>query len=121
MLLNLSEKLQKLLKNCKVFLNGDQIESLAEILEFYNNGILPAKILKHKLEITYKDVHTLMTCLAIKGILRVKYRIYCENDSITGASKIYDDIEDIPVSVCDRCDKRCTLIKNVIVEFEVHI
>lgn len=121
MLSGLLERLHKLLDNYRVQLDNEQIKSLADTLEFHNNGLLPANVLQRELEISYKDIHSIMSYLSTKGILVAKYKIYCENDMNTGASEIYDDIKDIPVKICDRCDRSCALIKNVIVEFEVHL
>lgn len=121
MLLVLLEKLERILENFKVKLNKNQLHNLAETLIYYNDSIVPAKVIKRELKISYSDTHDLMIFLQIKGILIPKYKIYCENDSITGVSKIYDDPKDIPVEICDRCDRECTLIKNLVVEFKVCI
>lgn len=119
MLLDLLEKLPKILENCSIVLNENQIKTLAEALIKFNEGILPARVLKRELKISYEETHKLMIFLMTKGFLKSKYKIYCENDMITGASKIYDDPAEIPVSTCDRCNRGCSLIKNLVVEFKV--
>lgn len=121
MLLDLLGNLQKILENCKIKLDDLQLKALAETLEYHKGGILPANVLKRELNISYADVHSLMTYLSTQGILKVKYKVYCENDAVTGASRVYDDIADIPVSICDRCQKECVLLKNIYIEFEVCI
>lgn len=121
MLLDLLVKLQKILENYNPKLTEKQIQNLLEVLKYYNGGILPASVVKRELNISYKETHELMVYLMTKHILKSQYKIYCENDIITGAAKIYDDPAQIPVSICDRCDKRCSLIKNLVVEFEVCI
>lgn len=121
MLSNLLERLRVILENYKIRLNETQMTNLAVALDFHNGGIIPAKIIKRELNISYEETHKLMTFLSTKGILKPKYRVYCENDVITGASKIYNDPAEIPIDVCDRCEKECILIKNLLVEFEVCI
>lgn len=121
MLLNLLVKLQKILENYNPKLTENQIKNLSEALEFYNGGILPANIIKRELKISYKETHELMIYLMTKNVLKAKYKIYCENDMFTGTADVYDDPAQIPVSICDRCDKGCSLIKNLVVEFEVCI
>lgn len=119
MLLDLLEKLRKILENYSNPLTESQIKDLAEILEWNNGGILYATVVKRELNISYEETHRLMIYLMTKGILKTKYKIYCENDMITGSSKIYDDPAEVPISICDRCDKGCSLIRNLVVEFEV--
>ncbi len=119
MLLDLLEKLPKILENCNITLNESQVETLAEALINFNGGILPSRVLKRELKISYEETHKLMIFLMTRGILKSKYKIYCENDMLTGVSKIYDDPAEIPVSICDRCNRGCSLIKNLVVEFEV--
>ena len=121
MLLDLSEKLQKVLANYKVQLTEKQIKNLCETLEWYKGGIIPATVIRRELNISFEDTHKLMIYLMTKGILKSKYRIYCENDTISGVRKVYDDPAEIPMIICDRCDKGCSLIKNLVVEFEVCI
>ncbi|XZI67586.1 hypothetical protein ACSXEI_00305 [Clostridium perfringens] len=113
------EKLQKILENYNPELTEKQIKDLSEVLEFHNHGILPASVVKRILKISYKETHELMVYLMTKDMLKPKYKVYCENDMVTGAVKIYDDPAQVPVSFCDRCDKGCSLIKNLVVEFEV--
>lgn len=119
MLLDLLGELQDKLKTCNVKLDEDQIQKLREALIFHKGGVLPAKVLKKDLKISYTDTHKLMIFLMTKGYLKSIYKIYCENDIITGASKTYDDPAEIPVEICDRCDRGCALIKNLKVEFKV--
>lgn len=119
MLLDLLEKLHKILENYSPTLNENQIKNLSEALEWNKGGILPANVVKRELKISYEETHKLMIYLMRKGLLKSKFKIYCENDIITGVSKVYDDPAEIPVEVCDRCDKGCTLIKNLVVVFEV--
>lgn len=121
MLLDLSERLQKELANYKVKLTEKQIKNLCETLEWHNGGIIPASIIKRELKISFEDTHKLMIYLMTKGFLKSKYRIYCENDMISGVNKSYNDPAEIPMIICDRCDKGCSLIKNLVVEFEVCI
>ncbi len=77
--------------------------------------------MKRELKISYEETHKLMIFLMTKGLLKTKYKIYCENDMITGMAKTYDDPAEIPISTCDRCDRGCSLIKNLVVEFEVNV
>lgn len=119
MLLDLLEKLQRELENYNTELNEKQIEDLSKVLKFHNHGILPAAVVKRTLKISYKETHELMVYLMTKEMLKAKYKVYCENDTVTGVAKTYDDPAQVPVSICDRCDKGCSLIKNLVVEFEV--
>lgn len=119
MLLNLLGKLQKELESYN--LDFEKIKNLKEVLIFYRNGIVPSQVIKRELSISYEETHKLMILLMTKGLLKAKYKVFCENETTTGLSNTYDDPSEIPVSICDRCDKRCTMIKNLVVEFEVCI
>lgn len=119
MLLDLLGKLHEVLANCKVSLNDSQINELESLLQFHHKGIIPASVVRRELKISYEETHKLMIFLMTQGYLKSKYRIYCENDVFTGGSNVYDDPSQIPVEVCDRCEKGCALIKNLMVEFEV--
>ncbi|MBY6789188.1 hypothetical protein HYH43_07020 [Clostridium botulinum] len=113
------EKLEKILESCKIKLNNEQIKKLRETLQHYSNGILPTRVLKRELSISFEDTHKLMTFLSTKRILIPKYKIYCDKDELTGASKVYDDPSDIPIKTCDRCEEGCILIERLVVEFKV--
>ncbi|KEI16920.1 hypothetical protein Z959_08820 [Clostridium novyi B str. ATCC 27606] len=81
--------------------------------------MIPSKVVKRELKVSYEEVHRLMTFLSTKEILKPKYKILCENNCLTGASKSYDDLDDIPINICDRCERECVLLEKVIIEFEV--
>lgn len=121
MLSDLLGKLQEILKNYNIKLNNEQIRKLEELLSFYKGGIIPTAVVKRTLNISYAETHNLMIFLMTKNILKSKYKIHCENDLVTGAGKIYDDPAEIPIELCDRCERGCALIKNLVVEFEVVI
>lgn len=121
MLLGLLEKLQKTLESYDKKFTEKQIKDLAEVLEWCKDGILPARVVKRELNISYKEVHSLMIYLMTKGMLKAKYKVYCENDMLNGMANTYDDPAEIPLTICDRCDRGCSLIKNLVVEFEVCI
>lgn len=121
MLLDLLERLQEIFKSCKVKLTEEQLNNLKELLEWHSGGIIPSSVVKRELKISYNEVHSLMIFLMTKGIVKSKYKVYCENDNITGTAKVYDDPAEIPITICDRCDKGCSLINNIVVEFEVCI
>lgn len=119
MLSNLLEQLQGILKNCNVKLNDKQIKCLKQTLIYHKGGILPASVLKRELDIPYPEIHRLMSFLSTSRILMPIYKISCENNMNTGMEKVYRNIFEIPVEVCDRCEKECVILKNIIVEFEV--
>jgi len=92
---------------------------LLETLDYYKGGVLPASVLKREMNIEYSEVNKLMSYLSTVNILKARYKVYCKDDIITGKIKIYYNISDIPLITCDECEKECTLINNIIVEFEV--
>lgn len=119
MLSNLFAKLQEELENYNLNLTSDQMEILEELFDYFKGGTIPMKVIRKKTGLDYKQVHNLMTILVTKKMLKPKYKILCDKDSITGASRTYDSISEIPTKICDRCDELCVILENVSVEFEV--
>lgn len=119
MLLNSLENLKMKLTNCEVNLNNDQIRNLYETLEYHSGGILPLRVLKKELGLSFDETYKLMLFLSIKNILKPVYKVICDYDMETNGGKIYDTISEIATYVCDRCDKKCVLVDSVCVEFRV--
>ncbi|EPY2310860.1 hypothetical protein FDE98_02360 [Clostridium sporogenes] len=119
MLSKLLEGLEKALKNYKIKLTDNQIQSLSEILDFYSGGVIPMRTVRRELNLSMDETEDLMIYLETKGILKSAYKVYCPDKSECIREEIYDDVRDIPKAHCDKCDERCIYLKNIIVVFKV--
>ena len=119
MLLNSLENMQMKFRKCSIKLNEKQFKKLYETLQYHDGGILPVRVLKHELELSYEDTHKLMIYLSTIKVLQPVYKVFCENDMMSGASKEYNKLSEIPSRMCDRCYKNCILLESVYIEFKV--
>lgn len=111
--------MSNVLKSYKVNLSNEKIENLVETLEYYDGGIIPIEVVKRELDLTYDETHDLLIYLARHGILKINYKVWCDNEDTTTEGKIYEHITDVPFGTCSRCEKECRTVNNVIVVFRV--
>lgn len=121
MLSDLLGRLQKILVNYDINFSEQQIKNLAETLKYYNKSILHPRVLKREMNLSYNQVNDLMIFLETQGILRSKFKTICTEEHSNKVEKIYNSIKEVPLTVCDRCEKECSMLTNVIVVFEVDL
>lgn len=119
MLSDLLMKLTNIQSECNVNLNNQQIIELKKILKHFSGGVLPIPTMRRELNISSKEVLELMVYLESKGILKSKFKVYCPDSNACAFEKFYDNLRDVPKKQCDKCDKGCVYIENIIVVFEV--
>lgn len=117
---NLLIKLTELFKNNKdVKLTEDMINLLARILKLYNNKIIEIDVIKDNININYEEVNELLIMLARNNIVKMNYKIWCENPNANSENVIYENIYDVPMDECEMCDKRCKKLSNVYIVYRV--
>lgn len=122
MLLDILKKLSQTVKErYDIELDNNQIQMLSLILKNYNKSILPIDVVKDNINLTYEQTNKLLKILAINGILDLNYRIWCDEKVNKPNDKIYTDILSIPEEVCEYCDKKCMIYKNIIVVYRVNL
>lgn len=113
-------KLTTILKNNKNFnLNNEQINILAKILKLYNSEIVEVDVIKDNLNLSYNTVNDLLIFLARNDLIKMNYKIWCDNPNTNSDEMIYENIYDIPMDECEICDKRCKKINNIYIVYRV--
>lgn len=117
---NLLIKLTKILKANENFrLTNDQINMLARVLKLYNNEIVEIDVIKDNLNLSYSTVNDLLILLARNELVKMNYKIWCDNPNTNSDNMIYENIYDVPMDECDMCDKKCKKLSNVYIVYRV--
>ncbi|MDM0483644.1 hypothetical protein QTG92_09635 [Clostridium perfringens] len=111
-------ELKKIMSQWKK-ISYNQIKTLLELLDYFNGGIIPISVVKRKLNLTNDEVEDLMIFLETKGILKSAFKVFCSDKFESTREEIYDDIRKIPKKHCDKCEKECMYLENVVVVFKV--
>ncbi|CAI3660815.1 hypothetical protein [Clostridium neonatale] len=119
MLPDLLEKLEQILKNHKLKLNNQQIQTLVEIFNIYSGGVVPISVVRRELKLNINDTQELMIYLESKGILKSMLKVCCPSKPESVREELYDDIRKIPKKYCDKCDENCMYVENISVVFKV--
>lgn len=119
MLSNILERLKTKLNDCPITLNENQIYLLSKIIKLYCNDILPIDVIKDNLKLSYDEVNEVLLYLSRKGFLKMNYKVWCENCNCNSEKQVFENFYDIPIEVCDRCDKRCRKIDNIIIVYRL--
>lgn len=119
---NLLIKLTTILKvNEKLKFNDDKINILVRILILYNNEILDIDVIKDNLHISYDTVNELLILLARNGLVKMNYKVWCDNPNNNSENVIYENIYDVPMDECDMCDKKCKKLSNIYIVYRVTV
>lgn len=100
-------------------LTNDQINMLARILKLYNNEIVEVDVIKDNLNLSYNTVNDLLILLARNELVKMNYKIWCDNPNTNSDNMIYENIYDVPMDECDMCDKKCKKLSNVYIVYRV--
>lgn len=95
------------------------LEKLKSYLEYYEGSNISSNELANKLNISYSDAKKVMNELLKNKIVDMLFKVYCSNEIDLEEPEIYDNIEDIPSNECDKCDKKCSVLKNIIIIYKV--
>ena len=119
---NLLIKLNEILNKSGEFnFNEERLSMLSRILVLYNKEIIGLDVIKDNLNITYKMVNDLLLLLARKGLVKMNYKVWCENPNTNSDNKIYENIYDVPMDECDMCDKKCRKLNNIYIVYRVTV
>lgn len=119
---NLLIKLNEILNNGGEFnFDKEKLSMLSRILVLYNKEIIGLDVIKDNLNINYKLVNDLLLLLARKGLVKMNYKVWCENPNTNSDNQIYENIYDVPMDECDMCDKKCKKLSNIYIVYRVTV
>lgn len=95
------------------------LEKLKSYLEYHVDSNISSNELANKLNISYSDAKKVMNELLKNKIVDMLFKVYCSNELDIEGTEIYDNIEDIPSNECGKCDKECSILKNIIIIYKV--
>ncbi|EOU1841393.1 hypothetical protein IZT14_001668 [Clostridium perfringens] len=113
-----SNILLKLKKTLKI-LKEEKFNELKEFLEYHEDGYLTSNEVANRLDISFEDAQIIMRELYTNDYLDMNFKVCCENAIDIAEEEIYESIEDIPQEICDKCEKKCVLLKKIIVIYKV--
>ncbi|MDU4427184.1 MAG: hypothetical protein E7K85_13205 [Clostridium sp.] len=120
MLSNLLIKLTTILKNDDKFkFNNDKLNLLVKILSLYNNQIIDIDVIKDNLNLSYDTANELLLLLARNEVVKINYKVWCDNPNNNSDKTIYENIYDVPMDECDMCDKKCKKLSNIYIVYRV--
>ncbi|MGG7077395.1 hypothetical protein [Clostridium sardiniense] len=100
-------------------MSKDKIEDLNEFLEFNINSFITSGEIANRLDIKYAEAKIITKELYRYDYLDLFFRQYCENEIDICETNTYDSIESIPDEFCEDCDKKCQIIKNIMIVYKV--
>jgi len=122
MLSNILIKLKGIISNYNnIKLTNEQIDLLLKLFKLYNKQIIASDVIKDQLNLTYSETNEFLLYLARKGIVKMNYKVWCENPNNNSDVQIYENIYDVPMDECDVCDKRCKKVNNVVIVYRVKL
>jgi hypothetical protein len=122
MLLNILDQLKVIVNTIdEIQLDESRLKILEVILKKYDKSILPIDLVKDKLRLNYEQTNTLLITLAKNNILQLNYKIWCDNSVTNSNQLIYTDFLDIPMEVCENCNKQCRVVNNIVVVYRVNL
>ncbi|WP_294355894.1 hypothetical protein [uncultured Clostridium sp.] len=100
-------------------INEEKIEELNSFLNFHMNAHVTCNEIANRLDISFEDAKKIIRILLKANVLEMNFKIdYCD-EYLTARALYYETIEDIPDEVCEDCDKRCQLLRKVIIVYKV--
>ncbi|XZH37067.1 hypothetical protein ACSW82_05695 [Clostridium perfringens] len=111
-------ELERLINQWKK-VSQNQVKDLYELLEYFSGGVLPINTVKRILELDNDEVEELMIFLETKGILKSAFKVLCPDKFESIREEIYDDIRKVTKKYCDKCEKGCMYLENIVVVFKV--
>lgn len=122
MLSNLLIKLTTILKKDDRFkFNNDKLDLLVKILSLYNNQIIDIDVIKDNLNLSYDTANELLLLLARNEMVKINYKVWCDNPNNNSDKTIYENIYDVPMDECDMCDKKCKKLSNIYIVYRVMV
>ncbi|MDB2121207.1 MULTISPECIES: hypothetical protein [Clostridium] len=113
-------KLTTILKNDDKFkFNNDKLNLLVKILSLYNNQIIDIDVIKDNLNLSYDTANELLLLLARNEVVKINYKVWCDNPNNNSDKTIYENIYDVPMDECDMCDKKCKKLSNIYIVYRV--
>lgn len=83
------------------------------------NAHVTCNEIANRLDISFQDAKKIIRILLKANVLEMNFKIdYCD-EYLTARALYYETIEDIPDEVCEDCDKRCQLLRKVIIVYKV--
>ena len=100
-------------------INEEKIEELNSFFFFFMNAHVTCNEIANRLDISFEDAKKIIRILLKANVLEMNFKIdYCD-EYLTARALYYETIEDIPDEVCEDCDKRCQLLRKVIIVYKV--
>lgn len=100
-------------------MNKFQAEKLEKYISYHENDHISINDIANKLNIKYDEAKNIINELIKSGIVEMNFKVYCDNEMDTNHGKVYTNIGDIPNEECDQCDKKCSILKNIIILYKV--
>lgn len=114
MQLSIYAKLEKNFQN----LNKEQLEKLKKYLEYHCDSFISSNEIANKLNISLEESKKIINELIKADIVIMCFKVYCDKDQDTN-KEIYTNIQAIPNEECQDCDKKCSILKNIIILYKV--
>lgn len=122
MLPDISTQLRDIVSNNnKINLKDNDIEKLVQILELYNNSILPIDVVKDNLNLKYEDVRALLISMAIKEIVVLNYTIWTDHPVSDVRKKVFDNYLDAQVYINELQETGVSVDNKIFTVFKVNL
>lgn len=108
-----------ILSKLREILTENQINELNEFLEFHNGGYITSGDVSNRLDISFEDAKNVTKELFRYNYTDMKFKIYCNNEIDMCETETFDSIEDIPNEKCEKCEKGCSILPNIIIIYKV--
>jgi len=100
-------------------INDEKIKALNSFLKYHINGRITCNDIANRLDISFEDAKLIIRVLLKINVLEMNFKVNCCDEHLTAMPLYYDVFEDIPDEICDDCDKKCQILRKVIIVYKV--
>ncbi|MBN1071130.1 hypothetical protein DVV81_08100 [Clostridium botulinum] len=115
MQLNISTKFFPILE----IISEKEVDKLNKFLKFNEGSRISCNDLANKLGISFADSKEIIYILLKNNVIEINFKVKCYDEYKTSKPIYYDAFEDIPDEVCDNCEKKCEILRNVIIVYKI--
>lgn len=100
-------------------IDENKVLELNSFLDYHLNSRITCNDIANRLDISFEDAKKIARILLKTDILEMNFKVDCCDEYSTTKVIYYDVFEEIPDEVCCNCDKKCQLLRNIIIVYKV--
>ena len=100
-------------------ISEEKIKALNSFLKYHINARITCNDIANRLDISFDEAKLIIRILLKTNVLEMSFKVNCYDEHLTAMPLYYDVFEDIPDEICDDCNKKCQILRKVIIMYKV--